>query len=112
MVAVPLSLAISISLMALSGCIHPPGAACGLIFITASQEFRAVGWAYLIPVTILGPKWPKRAACGLIFITASQEFRAVGWAYLIPVSLGCIVCLFFALVVNNLHPARSYPVVW
>lgn len=51
-VAVPLSVAITISLMAASGFIHPPGAACGMIFISASEEFREMGWAYLIPIML------------------------------------------------------------
>lgn len=51
-VAAPLSLALTITTMAVTGIVNPPGAAAGLIFIYASEEFRAISWLYLMPVML------------------------------------------------------------
>lgn len=38
--------------------------------------------------------------------------KLLGWKFFVPVLLGCIVQLFFALLVNNLATFRAYPVFW
>lgn len=49
-IASPLVVATVITIMTLTGFIHPPGAAAGLIFISANEDFREMGWWFIIPV--------------------------------------------------------------
>ncbi|MCP1143388.1 HPP family protein [Lysinibacillus endophyticus] len=49
-------------------------------------------------------------ACGNTIIIMMGDY---GWDFIFhPVLLGTIIIVIFALIINNLHPKRKYPMYW
>lgn len=56
---------------------------------------------------------PPGGATALIAVIGSDQIHAAGFAYvLIPATLGPVILLVVALVINNLSPTRRYPEIW
>lgn len=56
---------------------------------------------------------PPGGATALIAVIGSQKIHAIGFYYvLIPATLGPIILLAVALLVNNIPKTRRYPEVW
>ena len=56
---------------------------------------------------------PPGGATALIAVIGSSKIHALGfWYVLVPASLGAVVMLAVALLVNNLTPRRRYPEFW
>lgn len=56
---------------------------------------------------------PPGGATALIAVIGSDQIHSAGFAYvLIPATLGPIILLVVALVVNNMMPTRRYPEIW
>lgn len=56
---------------------------------------------------------PPGGATALIAVVGSEQIHAEGFAYVfIPATLGPIILLVVALLVNNLSSTRRYPEVW
>ena len=56
---------------------------------------------------------PPGGATALIAVIGSDQIHAVGFMYvLIPATLGPLILLLVAVVVNNLSPTRRYPEIW
>jgi CBS-domain-containing membrane protein len=56
---------------------------------------------------------PPGGATALIAVIGSEEIHAMGYLYvLIPATIGPLVLLSVALVVNNIPATRRYPEVW
>lgn len=56
---------------------------------------------------------PPGGATALIAVIGSENIHAAGFTYvLIPATLGPIILLVVALVINNLAPTRRYPEIW
>jgi CBS-domain-containing membrane protein len=56
---------------------------------------------------------PPGGATALIAVIGSEEIHRLGWLYvLVPATLGPLILLAVALVVNNLPTTRRYPEVW
>lgn len=56
---------------------------------------------------------PPGGATALIAVIGSDQIHAIGFTYvLIPATLGPIILLIVALVINNLSPTRRYPEIW
>jgi len=56
---------------------------------------------------------PPGGATALIAVIGSEQIHAEGFAYvLIPATLGPLILLVVALLVNNLSSTRRYPDVW
>jgi hypothetical protein len=56
---------------------------------------------------------PPGGATALIAIIGSPQIHDLGFFYvLVPVTLGALILLAVALVVNNLPKSRRYPEVW
>src|SRR5450759_5392470 len=56
---------------------------------------------------------PPGGATALIAVIGSPQIHDLGFFYvLVPVTLGTLILLAVALVVNNLPKSRRYPEVW
>lgn len=56
---------------------------------------------------------PPGGATALIAVIGSDQIHAAGFTYvLIPATLGPVILLVVALVINNLAPNRRYPEIW
>jgi len=56
---------------------------------------------------------PPGGATALIAVIGSDQIHAAGFIYvLVPATLGPLILLLVALVVNNLSPTRRYPEIW
>jgi CBS-domain-containing membrane protein len=56
---------------------------------------------------------PPGGATALIAVIGSEQVHQLGyWYVLIPATLGPLILLLVALVVNNLPPTRRYPETW
>ncbi len=56
---------------------------------------------------------PPGAATGLIAVIGSAQIHKLGYLYvLIPATLGPMIMLVVALVVNNIPESRRYPEIW
>lgn len=56
---------------------------------------------------------PPGGATALIAVIGSEDIHAAGFSYvLMPATLGPLILLVVALLVNNLAPTRRYPEVW
>jgi len=56
---------------------------------------------------------PPGGATALIAVIGSQRIHQIGWLYvLIPATLGPLILLAVALLVNNIPASRRYPEVW
>ena len=56
---------------------------------------------------------PPGRATALIAVIGSEKIHALGWLYvLIPATLGPLILLLVALLVNNIPSTRRYPEVW
>jgi CBS-domain-containing membrane protein len=56
---------------------------------------------------------PPGGATALIAVIGSDQIHAAGFAYvLVPATLGPIILLVVALIINNLSPDRRYPEIW
>jgi CBS-domain-containing membrane protein len=56
---------------------------------------------------------PPGGATALIAVIGSEEIHAIGYLYvLIPATIGPLVLLAVALVVNNIPATRRYPEIW
>jgi CBS-domain-containing membrane protein len=56
---------------------------------------------------------PPGGATALIAVIGSDQIHAAGFTYvLVPATLGPLVMLAIALIVNNLAPTRRYPEIW
>lgn len=56
---------------------------------------------------------PPGGATALTAVIGSQKIHDLGFVYvLMPVTLGCLILLLVALVLNNLAPSRRYPEIW
>lgn len=56
---------------------------------------------------------PPGGATALIAVIGSDQIHAAGFTYvLVPATLGPVIMLIIALVINNLSPTRRYPEIW
>jgi CBS-domain-containing membrane protein len=56
---------------------------------------------------------PPGGATALIAVIGSEEIHAIGYLYvLIPATIGPLVLLAVAIVVNNIPATRRYPEIW
>jgi CBS-domain-containing membrane protein len=56
---------------------------------------------------------PPGGATALIAVIGSQRIHEAGWLYvLVPATLGPLILLLVALLVNNIPASRRYPEVW
>lgn len=56
---------------------------------------------------------PPGGATALIAVIGSRQIHELGFLYvLVPATLGPLILLAIALVVNNLAPSRRYPEIW
>jgi CBS-domain-containing membrane protein len=56
---------------------------------------------------------PPGGATALIAVIGSQRIHQVGWLYvLIPATIGPLILLLVALLVNNMPATRRYPELW
>ena len=56
---------------------------------------------------------PPGGATALIAVIGSEKIHELGWLYvLIPATLGPLILLLVALLVNNIPSTRRYPEVW
>ena len=56
---------------------------------------------------------PPGGATALIAVIGSDSIHAAGFTYvLIPATLGPVILLVVALLINNLAPTRRYPEIW
>lgn len=56
---------------------------------------------------------PPGGATALIAVIGSERIHELGWLYvLLPATLGPLILLAVALVVNNIPSTRRYPEVW
>ena len=56
---------------------------------------------------------PPGGATALIAVIGSEHIHRLGWWYpLMPVTLGVLILLLVALLLNNLAPDRRYPEIW
>lgn len=56
---------------------------------------------------------PPGGATALIAVIGSNQIHAAGFFYvLVPATMGPVVLLTVALIVNNLSPTRRYPEIW
>ena len=56
---------------------------------------------------------PPGGATALIAVIGSEQVHGLGWWYvLMPATLGPLILLLVALVVNNIPSTRRYPEVW
>ncbi len=56
---------------------------------------------------------PPGGATALIAVIGSERIHELGWLYvLMPATLGPLILLLVALVVNNIPATRRYPEVW
>lgn len=56
---------------------------------------------------------PPGGATALIAVIGSEEIHRAGWLYvLVPATLGPLILLVVALLVNNIPNTRRYPEVW
>lgn len=56
---------------------------------------------------------PPGGATALIAVIGSAEIHRMGWLYvLLPATLGPLLLLLVALVVNNIPQSRRYPEIW
>ncbi len=56
---------------------------------------------------------PPGGATALIAVIGSEDIHAAGFTYvLMPATLGPLILLVVALLVNNLAPTRRYPEIW
>lgn len=56
---------------------------------------------------------PPGGATALIAVIGSDQIHAVGYTYvLVPATLGPVVMLMVALIINNLSTTRRYPEIW
>ena len=56
---------------------------------------------------------PPGGATALIAVIGSDQIHAAGFLYvLVPATIGPVILLVVALVINNLSPTRRYPEIW
>ena len=56
---------------------------------------------------------PPGGATALIAVIGSPEIHALGfWYVLVPATLGPLILLVMALLINNLPRSRRYPEIW
>ncbi|MEI6413477.1 MAG: HPP family protein [Pseudomonadota bacterium] len=56
---------------------------------------------------------PPGGATALIAVIGSEEIHRMGWLYvLVPATLGPLILLAVALLVNNIPATRRYPEIW
>lgn len=56
---------------------------------------------------------PPGGATALIAVIGSDQIHAAGFTYvLVPATVGPVIMLMVALVINNLAPTRRYPEIW
>ena len=89
------------------------GVAVAKIFLGSLQWLAsalAVGAAVLF-MGLLGVTHPPGGATALIAVIGGPGVEEQGWLYIVqPILTGSLVLLVTALLCNNLHPRRSYPV--
>lgn len=92
-----------------------------LIGVLCWQWFQATPWlaqALAVATAIAAMHatrtlHPPGGATALIAVIGSQEIHQLGFLYvLLPATLGPLVLLVVALLVNNLPPTRRYPEIW
>ena len=65
-------------------------------------------------LAIAGFTHPPAAAASIIYIAdIGGAVKSQGWLFIVmPVLAGCLVIVSMGVVVNNLSPARTYPLFW
>ncbi|KAJ3143970.1 hypothetical protein HK101_002911 [Irineochytrium annulatum] len=72
----------------------------------------AVGLAIFV-MALTNTTHPPGGATALIAVIGSDHMRSLGYYYVVqPALSGALVMLICAVVFNNLHPRRQYPVHW
>ncbi len=79
-------------------------------------QWLASGLAVGLAVTILGVlglTHPPAGATALIAVVGGPAVEHQGWLYIVqPVATGALLLLATALLFNNVHRFRSYPLYW
>jgi CBS-domain-containing membrane protein len=55
---------------------------------------------------------PPSGASALIAVIGGQSVQELGFGYVVTCTGGGCVCVFVAIVFNNLVPWRQYPLYW
>jgi len=56
---------------------------------------------------------PPGGATALIAVIGSDQIHTAGYTYvLVPATVGPVIMLMVALIINNLPPTRRYPEIW
>ncbi|KAJ3167212.1 hypothetical protein HK101_011814 [Irineochytrium annulatum] len=72
----------------------------------------AVALAVLV-MTLTNTTHPPGGATALVAVIGSDHLRSLGFYYVLqPVLTGAVAMLVCAVVFNNLHPKRQYPLYW
>mmetsp|Transcript_23455 Transcript_23455/g.35103 ORF Transcript_23455/g.35103 Transcript_23455/m.35103 type:complete len:165 (+) Transcript_23455:1-495(+) len=84
--------------------------------LTENEKWLACGFSVALAINAMQlakTVHPPAGATSLIAITGSAAVRNLGyWYVLMPAGSGALLMLTWALVVNNMSSARSYPVWW
>lgn len=93
----------------------------GLVGVAMYQLAGPVPWlaaALAVSVAIAamhatGTLHPPGGATALIAVIGSEQVHALGYLYaLVPATLGAVLMLVVALLINNIPPTRRYPLYW
>ncbi len=90
------------------------GVICSKIFLSVPELAQAMSVAIAIALMHLTKTLhPPGGATALIATIGSAEIQRLGfWYVLMPATLGPLILLAVALVVNNLPRSRRYPEIW
>lgn len=86
----------------------------GTVFIPQWIANAVVPSLAIAVLAIAGFTHPPAAAASIIYISdIGGAVKAQGWLFIIiPTLAGCLVIVAMGVVVNNLSPARTYPLFW
>eukprot|EP00966_Prymnesium_polylepis_P244535 5655871-Prymnesium_polylepis.1 len=89
---------------------------CGVPLFDLPRHWQAVALApatSIAAMQICGVTHPPAGAASFIFISAGKKITDLGWVYLLfPLFLGNAISTLCAILFNNLHPNRQYPMYW
>lgn len=90
------------------------GVSCSLLL----KEYPSIAAALAVSLALAAMHFtrtvhPPGGATALIAVVGGSQIHALGfWYVLTPITLGALVMLVLALLINNLSPHRHYPQYW
>ena len=96
------------------------GVACRVVISDTNANapgavFSAAALAVALSVTVMaaaGITHPPGGATALIAVVGGSEVNAQGWWFILNAVAGATILVIVALIGNNLHPKRTYPIYW